>query len=88
VPAERHHYSLLQVFTVLSLILSSASSIRGETRAVKIFYSGYRLDEPGAAYSTARVWLLRLGYSKLTREKEVVEEWVWTRLFHIATPQT
>jgi hypothetical protein len=55
VPAERHHYRLLQVFRVLSLILSSATSIRGETRAVKIFYSGYRLDEPGAAYSTARV---------------------------------
>jgi len=77
VPAERHHYSLLQVFTVLSLILSSATSIRGETRAIKIFYSCYRLDEPGAAYSTARVWLLRLGYYQLTREKEVAEDWVW-----------
>ena len=77
VPAERHHYSLLQVFTVLSLILSSATSIRGSERAIKIFYSCYRLDEPGAAYSTARVWLLRLGYYKLTREKEVAKDWVW-----------
>ena len=77
VPAERHHYSLLQVFTVLSLILSSATSIRGSERAIKIFYSCYRLDEPGAAYSTARVWLLRLGYYQLTREKEVAEDWVW-----------
>ncbi len=76
-PAERHHYSLLQVFTVLSLMLSSATSIRGSERAIKIFYSGYPLDEPAAAYSTARVWLLRLGYYQLTREKQVAEDWVW-----------
>ncbi len=77
VPAERHHYSLLQVVTVLSLMLSSATSIRGSERAIKIFYSCYPLDEPAAAYSTARVWLLRLGYYKLTREKEVAKDWVW-----------
>jgi hypothetical protein len=77
VPAERHHYSLLQVFTVLSLVLSSATSIRGSERAVKIFYSGYWLDEPAAAYSTVRIWLLRVGYYQLTREKQLAEDWVW-----------
>jgi hypothetical protein len=77
VPAERPHYSLLPVFTVLSRMLSSATLIRGETRAIKIFYSGYPLDEPAAAYSTARVWLLRRGYYPLTRAKEVAEDWVW-----------
>lgn len=77
VPAEGHHYSLLEVLTVLSLMLSSATSIRGSERAVKIFYSCYRLDEPGATYSTARVGLLGLGYYQLTREKEVAEDWVW-----------
>ena len=76
-PPERHHYSLLQVFTFLSLILSSATSIRGSERAVEIFYSCYQLDEPAAAYSTARLWLLRLGYYKLTREKEKAGDWVW-----------
>jgi len=30
-----------------------------------------------ACYSSARLWLLRLGYYKLTREKEVGEDWVW-----------
>jgi hypothetical protein len=74
VPAERHHYSLLQVFTVLSLMLSWATSIRGSERAVKIFYSGYRPDEPGAAYSTVRVWLLR---GVITRAQEVAKDWVW-----------
>jgi hypothetical protein len=74
---ERHHYSLLQVFTVLSLILSSATSLRGAERAVNIFYSCYQLDEPVAAYSTARVWLLRLGYYKLTRAKQAADDWVW-----------
>jgi hypothetical protein len=76
-PAERHHYSLLQVFMVLSLMLSLATSIRGSERAVEIFYSSYPLDEPTAAYSTARVWLLRLGYYQLTREKQMAEDWVW-----------
>ncbi len=41
------------------------------------FGSFYPLDEPAAAYSTARVWLLRLGYYQLTREKQVAEDWVW-----------
>lgn len=30
-----------------------------------------------ACYSSARLWLLRLGYYKLSREKEVGEDWVW-----------
>ena len=40
-------------------------------------YACSPLDEPGATYSTARIWLLRVGYYKLTREKEVAEDWVW-----------
>ena len=59
------------------MMLCSATSIRGSERAIKIFYSCYPLDEPAAAYSTARVWLLRLGYYQLTREKEVAKDWVW-----------
>ena len=29
------------------------------------------------AWFTGRLWLLRLGYYKLTRPKEQTEDWVW-----------
>lgn len=29
------------------------------------------------AWHTGRLWLLRLGYYKLTREKEIADDWIW-----------
>jgi hypothetical protein len=37
----------------------------------------FQLPLLSPAWCTGRLWLLRLGYYKLTRSKEVAEDWVW-----------
>lgn len=58
----------------LSLVLFCATSLRG-AGAVLELVGGAGFAVP--AWSTGRMWLLRLGYHKLHREKERGADWVW-----------
>ena len=51
--------------------------MRGTSRAMQVFFDA--LDVPLACPSwfTGRLWLLRLGYYKLTRPKAQADDWVW-----------
>jgi len=66
-----------QVLVVISLVVSAALSLRGAGRAVAVMQActGGRPWSP--SWSSTRLWLLRLGYYKLTRAKEAGEDWVW-----------
>lgn len=61
----------------MSLVLSAAISLRGASRVIELFLAGFGLSVSSPAWYTGRLWLLRLGYYKLTRAKEQAEEWVW-----------
>ncbi len=58
-------------------MLSAAVSLRGASRVLEI--GGTLLELPGAAPSwyTGRLWLLRVGYYKLTSPKTQATDWVW-----------
>jgi hypothetical protein len=74
----RHHqYSVGHVQLFVALVLSDAASLRCAGRAMETFLSFLRLPRPGPAWSAGRLWLLRLGYYKLTRPKERADDWVW-----------
>jgi hypothetical protein len=62
---------------VVSLVLSAATSLQGAGRAVAVFQDcmGVAVESPSG--SSTRLWLLRIGYYKLTRAKEHAEDWVW-----------
>jgi hypothetical protein len=72
-----HHYGVQQVLLVVSLVLSAATSLRGAGRAVAVMQAGAGLGPWPPSWSSTRVWLLRLGYYKLTRTKEEGRDWVW-----------
>ncbi len=64
---------------VVSLILTSTTSLCGASRVIELVCSHLPLSvllHP-CSWWTGRLWLLRLGYYKLTRVKEQADDWVW-----------
>lgn len=72
-----HAYSLGHVHLMLSMILSASISIRGTSRALKIIFDYLQIQQPIPSWYSVRLWLLRLGYYKLTREKTHATDWIW-----------
>jgi hypothetical protein len=74
---SRHTYSLGYIVLFLELVLKARVSLRGASRSIEIINSLFQLPEPAPSYSSGRMWLLRLGYYKLTRPKKFSKDWVW-----------
>lgn len=72
-----HQYSLGHIILFVSLVLSAAASFRCASRCLKIITSFLRFDQPSPSWFSGRLWILRLGYYKLTRTKEKADDWVW-----------
>ena len=73
----RHVFPLGCIALFLSLVVSAATSLRGAGQAITII--GAQLDGlyDGPAWTTGRLWLLRVGYYQLMRPKEQADDWVW-----------
>ena len=65
----------VKLFT--DLVLSDAVSLRGASRATETMKSSLRLPLAVPVWHTGRLWLMRLGYYKLTRPKEQADDWAW-----------
>ena len=61
----------------VSLVLSTTTSFRGASRAMELLYSSLNLSFKVPSWFTGRLWVLRLGYYKLTRNKQIANDWVW-----------
>jgi hypothetical protein len=72
-----HTYSAGHIMLFVLLVLSSATSLRGASRSMKIVISFLGLEFSIPSWFSGRLWLLRLGYYKLMREKEKANDWVW-----------
>ena len=72
-----HQYSVGHVKLFTDLVLTDATSLRGASRVVKRITSSLHLPLDVPKWHTGRLWLLRLGYYKLTRPKEQADDWVW-----------
>jgi hypothetical protein len=72
-----HQYSVGHVKLFIDLVLLDAASLRGASRAVARLTTSLQLSLAVPTWYTGRLWLLRLGYYKLTRPKEHAADWVW-----------
>jgi hypothetical protein len=72
-----HHYGVQQVLVVVSLVVATATSLRGAGRALAVMQACAGVGPWSPSWSSTRLWLLRLGYYKLTRAKAEGEDWVW-----------
>ncbi len=72
-----HSYSLGHIELYLKLVLFAMAPLRCASRAMGVFFEIMKLDVGVPSWSSGRLWLLRLGYFKLTRPKEQASDWVW-----------
>jgi hypothetical protein len=61
----------------LDFVLSAAISLRGAGRAMALAMAVVSPPLASPSWSTGRLWLLRLGYYKLTRPQPHASDWVW-----------
>ena len=76
VPAY-HTYSLGHIHLYLLLVLSSSTSLRAASRVIELVSGFFHLPLSVPSWYTGRLWLLRLGYYKLTRIKQKAADWIW-----------
>jgi len=76
VPAH-HTYSVGHSALFVELVLTAAISLRAAGRVFELVVTTLGLPLSSPSWSAGRLWLLRLGYYKLTRSKEPAEDWVW-----------
>jgi len=72
-----HTYSIGHIHLFLLLVLSSSTSLRAASRVIEIVTSFFGLELSVPSWYTGRLWLLRLGYYKLTRRKQKAADWIW-----------
>jgi hypothetical protein len=72
-----HTYSIGHIHLFLSLVLSSSTSLRATSRVIELVTSFFGLPLSVPSWYTGRLWLLRLGYYKLTRTKQKAADWIW-----------
>ena len=77
VVAYRHTYPLGCVELFLGLVMGAAASLQCAERVLEIVGAALGLPLPTPTWYAGRLWLLRLGYYKLTRLKVIAEDWVW-----------
>jgi hypothetical protein len=65
------------VLVVISLVVSAATSLRGAGRALGVIQACAGLVPESPSWASTGLWLLRVGYYKLTRAKAHAEDWVW-----------
>jgi len=58
-------------------VLSAATSLRCASRVLELWSAWVERAEATPSWYTGRLWLLRVGYYKLTRPKEKATDWVW-----------
>lgn len=74
---RRHQYSVGHAKLFVDLVLSDGASLRCAARAMERMIASLHLALPAPSWYTGRLWILRLGYYKLTRPKECGADWVW-----------
>jgi hypothetical protein len=72
-----HSFSLGHMLLYLELVLSATASLRCSSRVLEIVLKFFGHHAGCPSWSCGRLWLLRLGYFKLTRPKEQVSDWAW-----------
>jgi hypothetical protein len=76
-PIRGQQYDLGVVFLFVMLVLHSNISLRGSARVMLLVHVQLKIEMGIPHWTTGRLWLLRLGYYKLTRPKERADDWVW-----------
>lgn len=74
----RHHEYSLGVITISTLLqVWACVGLRCVEKVLQILTVFFPLFQSTPSYSSSRLWLLRVGYYKLKRPKQIADDWVW-----------
>jgi hypothetical protein len=73
----RHQYSCSHILLWISLVMNTATSMRCASRVIELLSGFFNLWVESPSWYTGRLWLMRLGYYKIYRAKEIAEDWIW-----------
>jgi hypothetical protein len=77
VVAPYHSYSVGHVKLFLDFVLSATTGLRGAARVMTVVKEFFKLPMFVPSWHSGRLWLMRVGYYKLTRAKQITNDWVW-----------
>lgn len=72
-----HQYSLGKIMWFISFVLEAAATFRASSQIMQIISSYWPWPLKAPSWFTGRLWVLRLGYYKLTRAKVHAQDWIW-----------
>jgi hypothetical protein len=77
VAVPSHSYSVGHVKLFLDFVLSATTGLRGAARVMTVVKEFFKLPMSVPSWHSGRLWLMRVGYYKLTRAKQIANDWVW-----------
>lgn len=72
-----HTFSSGHAYLFISLVLNACTSLRGAERTLLLISEFFNINYATPSWYSGRLWLLRIGYYKLTRPKEKASDWIW-----------
>lgn len=75
--APHHSYSVGHVKLLLDFVLTATTGLRGASRVMTVVKDFFNLPMSVPSWYSVRFWLMRVGYYKLTRAKQIANDWVW-----------
>jgi hypothetical protein len=72
-----HSYSVGHMELYLKLVLCASAGLRCSSRMMEMVLKLFGLHAGAPSWWCGRLWVLRLGYFKLSRAKEQASDWVW-----------
>lgn len=82
---RQHDYSLGVITFSILLQVSALVGLRGVEKVLQLLTLFFPLFQSTPSWSSSRLWLLRVGYYKLIRAKEIADDWSWIIDFTIQT---
>jgi hypothetical protein len=77
VRVARHQFPLAVIAGSVALVLRTGTRLQRVAEVLAMHGNWSGLDVPAASYSSARLWLLRLGLYQLSRPKTRADDWMW-----------
>lgn len=71
-----HSYSTDQILLFILFVLEGAIGFRSSSRIMELINRFFSLSLSVPTGNTGRLWLMRIGYYKLMRSKEVATDWI------------
>jgi hypothetical protein len=74
---RRHGYSLGMILFSTLLQISACVGLRCVEKVLRMLTLFFPMSGAVPSWSSSRLWLLRVGYYKLVRTKQVADDWAW-----------